>query len=76
MTEAMSSTMADLKMGLSMAQLRAAPLETHSLAFKVRPGSLPKKSLMILSNAGTLELPPTTSTVCTSAGEIWASSKA
>ena len=31
---------------------------------------------MILSNAGTLELPPTTSTVCTSAGEIWASSKA
>lgn len=61
---------ADLKIGLSMAQLRAAPLETHSLALRVLPGSLPKKSLIILSNAGTLELPPTTSTECTSAWEI------
>ncbi len=69
-------TWTDLKMGLSMAQLRAAPRETHSLALSVLPGSLPKKSLMILSKAGTLELPPTTSTVWMSACEIWASSSA
>ena len=50
-----------LKMGLSMAQLRAQPRDTHSLAFSVLLGSLPKKSFRILISAGTRELPPITS---------------
>lgn len=65
-----------LKIGLSMAQLSAAPLDTHSFAFSVLPGSLPKKSLMILSNAGTRELPPTISTECNCSWLILASSSA
>lgn len=51
-----------LKMGLSMAQFRAHPLATHSLAFSVRLGSLPNTSLIRCSRAGTLELLPTIST--------------
>lgn len=52
----------DLKIGLSMAQQRAHPLDTHSLAFRVRLGSLPNTSRISCSRAGTLELLPTIST--------------
>lgn len=53
---------ADLKIGLSIAQFRAQPLATHSLALRVLPGSLSNTSRIRLSKAGTLELLPTTST--------------
>ena len=45
-----------------MAQLSAAPRDTHSLAFMVREGSAPRASLMMATSEGTRELPPTTST--------------
>ena len=51
-----------LKMGLSMAQLRAQPLDTHSFAFRVLLGSLSNTSLISCSRAGTRELLPTIST--------------
>lgn len=51
-----------LKIGLSMAQLKAHPLETHSFAFKVLLGSIPYTSLTSWSKAGTRELLPTIST--------------
>ena len=53
---------ANLKMGLSMAQLRAQPRDTTSLEFSVRPGSLLKNSCRMLRMAGTRELEPTAST--------------
>ena len=53
---------ADLKIGLSIAQLRAQPRDTHSLAFSVRLGSFSNTSLIRCKSAGTLELLPTIST--------------
>lgn len=55
-------------MGLSIAQLRAQPLETHSLAFRVLLGSMPKTSLINFRRAGTRELLPTISTEEISSG--------
>ena len=49
-----------------MAHCKAHPLDTHSLAFIVRLGSLPKNSVRILIIAGTREPEPITSTICTS----------
>ena len=49
-------------MGLSMAQLRAQPRATHSLAFSVLLGSWPNTSRMRARREGTLLLLPTIST--------------
>ena len=64
MLEQILSTKKDryLKMGLSMAQFKAQPLDTHSFAFKVLLGSCPKTSRTSWRRAGTRELLPTIST--------------
>lgn len=59
-----------LKVGLSIAHCRAQPRDTVSLAFRVRLGSRPKKSVSCLSTAGTRVVPPTTSTLA-----IWLGSR-
>ena len=55
-----------LKMGDSMAQLSAQPRATHSFAFMVRLGSLPKSSRRMVSTAGTRDELPTISTLAMS----------
>jgi hypothetical protein len=52
-----------LNTGLSMAQDRAQPRDTTSLALRVRLGVMPKVSCTSLYTAGTRVLAPTTSTV-------------
>ena len=63
-------------MGDSMAQLSAQPRQTTSVALSVRLGSFLKNSRIVVSRAGTLEEPPTTSTDAMSSKEIFASSSA
>lgn len=65
-----------LKMGESMAQLRAQPRLMTSVALSVRLGSFLKKSRRLCSTAGTLEEPPVTSTDTTSPSPTFASSSA
>lgn len=59
-----------------MAHCSAHPRLTVSLAFSVRDGSRPKKSVRWRSSAGTREVPPTTSTLATWLGSRPASASA
>ena len=67
---------ANLKMGESMAQLRAQPRLMDSVALSVRLGSFLKKSRRLCSTAGTRDDPPVTSTDDISPRPTFASSSA